>query len=279
MIPCNWIYFRPDTLAEAVDVYAQFRARGKAAFYYAGGSEIITVCRGGGIRPDAVIDIKRIPACGALSLDEQALHIGSACTLSQIGESGLFPLLRLSCGRIADHTNQCRITLGGNLCGSIIYRETSLPLLLSDAEVTLVGPEGERVVAFQGVFDGRMRLRPGELLVQAHVPAWALCARHFHIKRTTNEKIDYPLVAVAALCKNDRLRVGFSGVCAYPFRSEAIESVLNERAKSVAERAALAAELLPEAAHTDVEGSGQYRMFVLQHTLRRLLEEWEHGTV
>lgn len=279
MIPCSWIYYRPDTLAEAVDVYSEFHARGKTAFYYAGGSEIITMSRAGGIRPDVVIDIKRIPECSMLELDDQALHVGSVCTLSQISESGLFPLLGRSCGRIADHTNQCRITLGGNLCGTIIYRETSLPLLLSDAEVTLFGLEGERIAPFRSMFDERMRLNPGEMVVQAHVPAWALCARHFHIKKTTNEKIDYPLVGVAALCKGDTLRVAFSGVCAYPFRSEPIESVLNDRTKSYEERAELAAGLLPELAYADVEGSAQYRLFVLKHTLRELLEDWEHGAI
>ena len=58
--------------------------------------------------------------------------------------------------------------------------------------MTLCGPEGQRTVPLKSIFTGRMRLSPGELIVQAHVPAWALNARHFHIKKTTNEKIDYP---------------------------------------------------------------------------------------
>lgn len=279
MIAHDLIYCRPDTLQEATDAFSQLQSEGKTALYYAGGSEIITLCRTGSIQPDAVIDIKRIPECMALSIDERALHIGSACTLSQISTSKLFPLLGLSCGRIADHTNQCRITLGGNLCGSIIYRETSLPLLLADASATLLGPQGERTVPFRSVFDGRIRLRPSELIVAIHLPVWALSARYFHIKKTANEKIDYPLVSVAALCNGDRLRVGFSGICSYPFRSELIEAVLNDRTKSCQDRVELAAALLPEPARTDVEGSGEYRLFVWKNTLQTLLEEWENGTV
>ncbi len=279
MIAHDLIYCRPDTLQEAADAFSQLQSEGKTALYYAGGSEIITLCRTGSIRPDAVIDIKRIPECTALFTDAQAFHIGSACTLSQISVSKHFPLLGLSCGRIADHTNQCRITLGGNLCGTIIYRETSLPLLLADADATLFGPQGARTVPFQSIFDGRIRLRPGELIVAVHLPVWALSARHFHIKKTTNEKIDYPLVSVAALCKGDQLRVGFSGICAYPFRSGAIEAVLNDRTKPCQERVALAATLLPEPARTDVEAAGEYRLFVWKNTLQALLEEWENGTV
>lgn len=279
MIPFNFIYYRPDTLKEAADISSALQSQGKAAVYYAGGSEIISMCRAGSIQPEAVIDIKNIPECRLLSVDKESLHIGSVCTLSQIGESKLFPLMRLTCGRIADHTNQCRITLGGNLCGTIIYRETSLPLLLSDAGITLYGPEGECTIPFGSVFHERMRMKPGEMIVQVHVPIWALSARYSHIKKTANEKIDYPLVSVAALWKDDNLRIAFSGVCSYPFRSEQIENALNERTKPIEEKIKQAMGLLPEAAYADVEGSGEYRLFVLENTLRELLEGWENGTI
>lgn len=195
--------------------------------------EILSMCRTGSIQPDAVIDIKSIPECRLLSVYNERLHIGFVCSLNQISESKLFPLMRLTCGRIADHTNQCRITLGGNLCGSIIYRETSLPLLISDADITLYGPDGERTVPFGSVFHERMRMKPGEMIVQVNIPVWALSARYSHIKKTANEKIDYPLVSVAALWKDDNLRIAFSGLCSYPFRNEQIENALNERTKPI----------------------------------------------
>jgi len=279
MIPFSLIYCRPDSLKEAADIYQQLCAEGKAPVYYAGGSEIITMCRAGSIHPDAVIDIKNIPECTALAMDGQVLTIGAACTLNQIKESKLFSLLGLACGRIADHTNQCRITLGGNLCGTIIYRETSLPLLLSDADLVLYGEKGKRTVPFQSVFQGRMRLNSGEWVVQARIPGWALQARCAHMKITANEKIDYPLVDVAAIRKDDFLRTAFSGICSHPFRSEEMEAVLNDRSLPSHVRADKAANLLPEPAYGDVEGSGEYRVFVLQNTLRKLLEDWENDQI
>jgi CO/xanthine dehydrogenase FAD-binding subunit len=279
MIPFNFIYYRPDTLKEAVDIFSALHSQGKAAVYYSGGSEIISMCRTGSIQPEAVIDIKNIPECKLLSVDSEKLHIGSVCTLSQISESKLFPLMRLACGRIADHTNQCKITLGGNLCGTIIYRETSLPLLLSGADITIYGPDEKRTIPFENVFNGQMRMNPGEMIVQVHIPIWALSARNSHVKKTANEKIDYPLVSVAALWKDDYLRIAFSGICSFPFRSEQMENVLNERTKPIKERIEQAVGLLPEPAYTDVEGSGEYRLFVLENTLSELLEDWENGTI
>lgn len=279
MIPFDFIYCRPDSPEEAAVIYRQLAEEGKSAVYYGGGSEIITMCRAGSIRPQAVIDLKHIPACQALQADAQALHIGAACTLTRIKHSGLFPLLGLTGGRIADHSNQCRITLGGNLCGSIIYRETSLPLLLAEAEITLYGPQGQRTVPLAQMFPGRMQLKPGEFVLQTHIPVWAVTARYAHIKQTAQEKIDYPLVTVAALWKDGRLRAAFSGICRHPFRSGEIEAVLNDRALSAAARAEQAAALLPEAAYSDREGAGAYRMFVLKNTLCALLEEWEHAAL
>ena len=279
MIPFDFVYCRPNTLEEAYKAFCQLKNQGKKTVYYAGGSEIITMCRAGSIQPGAIIDIKRIPECMLLSTDHEGLHIGSACTLNQIKESKLFPLLTLTCGRIADHTNQCRITLGGNLCGTIIYRETSLPLLLSDSAITLFGGQGLRTVSFQSVFQGRMQLSPEEFIVQLHVPSWALQAPCFHVKRTANEKIDYPLVSMAAILQDNYLRVAFSGVCSYPFRSTQMETVLNDCSLSCANRADKAAMLLPAPVCHDVEGSGEYRRFVFRNMVQAFLEDAASGQI
>ena len=219
MIPFNFTYCRPSTAEDAVNAFNNNKLQNQMPFYYAGGSEIITMCRLGSIKPHCVIDVKDISECKAISLDNCALHIGAACTLNEISCANLFPLLKLVCGRIADHTNQCRITLGGNICGTIIYRETALPLLLSDAAVTVFGPDGTRSILFGNIFKGRISLAPGEFILNFHIPIWALSAKHAHIKKTTNEKIDYPLISICAIEKNNNLCVAFSGACCYPFRS------------------------------------------------------------
>lgn len=279
MIPFDFIYLRPDTLSEAVQAWREFEAASQTALYYAGGSEIISMCRVSAIRPRAVIDIKGIPECNVLSAEPEWLTLGAALSLNHVKESRLFPLLNLACGRIADHTNQCRITLGGNLCGTIIYRETCLPFLLSDALVTLCGPDGLRTLPFERAFQDRMRLLPGELVVSLRVPTWALAAPHAHIKRTASDKIGYPLVNVTALVKDCALRVAFSGLAAHPLRSLAVEAALNERCAPRERRAAEAARLLANEARADAEGSKEFRLFVAKATLTRLLEDWDNDAL
>lgn len=275
MIPVNFVYMRPDCLSEAAVAFARMQKEGRAPFYYGGGSEIITMSRAGSISPGAVIDIKGIPECNALELTEDKLIIGAALTLNTIKESRLFPLLGTACGRVADHTNQCRITLGGNLCGTVIYRETSLPMMLCDAELLLYGPDGARICPFNSIFNRRMQLKEGELVVQLHVPAWALNLPYIHVKKTANEKIDYPLVNLTALRKGEEIRVAFSGLAPYPFRCPKVERILNDRLLSPKARINLVLSILSKQAQTNYEGSSAYRMFVLRNILEGLLEEWK----
>ena len=86
---------------------------------------------------------------------------------------------------------QCRITLGGNLASTIIYREAVLPLLLSDAEITTAGVRGFRKYSIHDVFKERLLLPKGELLIGAAVAREFTEAPFFHIKKTKT-KIDYP---------------------------------------------------------------------------------------
>lgn len=273
MIPFDFIYYRPDTLKDAVNINKQLISDNKKPFYYSGGSEIITMCRGGSIKPDAVIDIKNISQCKDISKNNKFLNIGCACTLNQIKESKLFPLLGLTCGRIADHTNQCRITLGGNICGTIIYRETTLPLLLCDADITVSDRDGNRVVPFKSVFDGKIHIKPSEMIVQVHVPLWAVCAKHFHIKRTLNEKIDYPVVTLAAIIKDNLLKIAVSGLYSAPFFSEKINIIINDHSLSISEKVEKVLSSLPDNIYSDEKVSTRYRMFVFKNTLESLLEE------
>ncbi len=279
MIPGDFIYCKTDTLKEAAEAYKGYAKEGRQVCYYGGGSEIITMSRAGSICPDVVIDYKSIPECRVLEIDGEHLVIGAALSLTAIKDSKRFPMLSSACGRVADHTNQCRITLGGNLCGSIRYRECSLPLLVSDAKLLLSSGKRTRTVPFCDVFHERMRLEPGELVVQALVPVNELKAPFAHIKKSPGEKIDYPLVDVTAMLFHDKLRAAFSGVCGFPFRSAEMEAALNDRSKPIPERVRAATKHLPAKPVTDAEGSGAYRLFILERTLENLLSAWENGSL
>lgn len=275
MIGKNFIYCKPESEQEAVDLYTKFSGEGKNVLYYGGGSEIITMCTSSSIAPDAVIDIKRIPSLHVLNEEDGLITIGASCTLEDIRVSSIFALLGETVGRIADHTNQCRITLGGNISGSIIYKESVLPLLLTDANITLFGPTGKRSECIHEVFKKRIQLLNGEFINAVRLESKYAHMPYTHIKRAFSEKIGYPAVTIAAILVDGIIRAAYSGICSYPFRSIEMEQALNNKAFSIEERVKEAVSLLPEPPQTDCEGSAEYRKEIMQIALRQVVSYFE----
>ena len=275
MIPFNFDYYRPDTIAEAVQIYKELDSQGKEPLYYGGGSEIISMARVHNVHTKAIIDLKAIQECNVLEFSGDLLFIGSSVTLSSISESKFFPLLGKASGRIADHTMQCKITLGGNIGGTIIYREAVLPLLLSNCYALVASGDKLRQVPIHETFNERLQLSKGEFIVQFIIGKEYTSLPYVHVKKTKNEKIDYPLISIAALKKDNQIRLAMSGVCSFPFRSTQVEECFNDRTVSWEKRAANVLESLPAPVLNDVSGSDNFRKFVLKNTLIDTLETLE----
>jgi CO/xanthine dehydrogenase FAD-binding subunit len=273
MIPFEFEYFHPDTIEEAVNAFEELDRKGKHPIYYSGGTEIISMARRNHLVTGAVIDIKGIPECNVISMDNSSLILGSAVTLTSLSEENLFPLLSEVSKGVADHTIRDKITLGGNICGRIIYREAVLPLLLCDSTVLIAGIKGMRNVPINEAFDKKLNLEKGEFLVQLITDESFLNLPHVSIKKTKQEKIDYPLITVSALKKDQHLRVAFSGVFPYPFRSLMVEEILNDDSLPWPSRIDQAIKSLPEPVMGGLSGSPEYRTFVLKNTLYEIMTE------
>lgn len=275
MIPFKFEYYKPDTLEEAFQLYNELESQGKNPLYYGGGTEIITMSRANNIHMGAVIDLKGIPECSYMGLVDNKLYIGSAVTLSQISESRLFPLLGQTAARIADHTVQCKLTIGGNLCGTIIYRETSLPLLISEGKAVIFGQKGKREVQVNQVFDQKINLSPGEILVKLIVDNNYCSLPYIHVKKTKSDKIAYPLLTIAAIKKDNNIKIAFSGLFNYPFRSRDIEDYINDSNLSNEDKIKKIIGFQQGSVLDDIEGSSGYRRFVLKGTLENTLKMLE----
>lgn len=275
MLPFDFEYFKPETLQSAVDLYYSLEQQGKQPMYILGGTELITLGRIDLVYTEAVIDLKEIAECKAMEFRGDFLVLGSALTLTQIEEANPFPLLTKTSSEIADHTARGKITLGGNVCAQIYYREAVLPFLLADSQVVIVGAEGIRIVPINEIFQEQLQLRHGEFLVQIATEKRFIAAPHFAFKRRQQWDIGYPLITVAALKIQEEVRLAISGLCPFPFRSMAVEAALNEKNQSIRERIARAIQALPGPILDDVEGSADYRLFVLQNLFQDCLEVLE----
>ncbi|MBW7454881.1 FAD binding domain-containing protein [Paenibacillus sepulcri] len=267
MISFDFEYYKPTTIQEAVRLFQQADSRGSQPLYYSGGTEIISMARLNQLRTGTVIDIKGIPECNVIHMNQEQLVIGSAVSLNTLTEAGLFPLLDETNRHVADYTNRNKITIGGNLCGKMMYRESLLPFLLVNSQVVLAGAGGTRNVPIHRILNGEPRLQKGELLVQILSDKQYLNMPFVTVKKTKQERIDYPLVRISALKTKEGIRVAFSGVSTVPFCSLKIEEVLNDVSRPLEERVDNAIRIWPVPILDDILGSAAYRKFVLRNTL------------
>lgn len=272
MIPANFTYMRAYSLEEAVEAYLQADRADLSAEYYAGGTEIVSYARLQKIEPDVVIDLKKIPECSLHGEEDGSLVFGACLTLNDLVDDAKFPLLSRA-AHIIDHTIRNRLTLGGNIAGRLPYRETVLPFLLADATARIFGPEGSRDVPLAEVFDKRLKLKRGELLVQLRVDEAYAAAPWFYGRRTKNGAVDYPVVTGCFLRWEGSLRMALTGVYGFPLRSLEAEEILNDADLSVAERAAQAVEAVSFPIFDDERASADYRRMLTEKLIVNALVE------
>ncbi|WML31603.1 FAD binding domain-containing protein [Neobacillus sp. OS1-32] len=279
MLPFDFDYYRPETLQEAVELYQKQAGQGKQVIFFSGGTELITLGRIDLAYADAVIDIKGIAECKIIKSEGSQLLLGSALSLTQIEEANPFPLLTKVASEVADHTARGKITLGGNICAEIFYREAVLPFLLADSQLMIVGPEGIKTVQIHEIFQRQLQLKRGEMLVQTATDRRFIEAPFYAVKRRQQWDTGYPLITLAALKIGQEIRVAISGLCPFPFRSAELEAHLNRWGQAAESRIDGALSVLPKPILDDVEGSAEYRIFVLRNLLYDVLSVLEGARV
>jgi len=282
LISYDFEYYLPLSIKEALQLFEDLHKDGKEPIYFSGGTEIITLGRLNTVTTGAVINIKHLRECQLFKIQQGDLVTGAANTLTTIEEVNLFPLLSKTVSEIADRTARNKITVGGNICGQIFYREAVLPFLLTDSQMVIASSRGIKTVSIHDVFNQRLLLERGEFLVQVVTDQSYLHQPFVSIKKRRQWNTGYPLITVAALKVKGLIRVAVSGLTTFPFRSTQMEEKLNNREMSWDQRIDQAIQTLQVPPLDDTEGSSRYRFFVLKNTLHDVLqqlegEEKDHG--
>lgn len=281
MVPFDLIYYRPDTIEEATQLYGELERQHRRPAFYSGGTEILTRTRVQDADFNAVIDLKGIAELRVHGDDNGEWQFGAALRLTEVADHNLWPLLTATADRVADHTARAQITLGGNVLSVLPYREAVLPFLLVDSATAQIATRhGLRTCRLAELWDMALQLQPGEVLVSLSVDGReAQAAAYRSHKMTRLDWIDYPLVTIAMTRRNDgRIRAAFSGWTTYPFVSSRVNRILSDFRRSAHERASDAVSHMPAAPLTDIHGSAEYRQFVTQYTLTNMLTELEESS-
>ncbi len=268
MIGFDFDYYECFTPEEAITVYSRLACNCKKVFYFNGGTELITFADQTSITFDAVVGISNIPELHVFDIKGSKLYIGAANTLSYIGDDRSdYPLLSDTCINVADQTTRNRITIGGNLCSQLIYRNGILPFMLNNATVVVGNTDGIQVLPFNKVYDNGLRIRKGDLVIQFIVDVNELSKSFYTKKIRKIGSFGYPALALAVVNDNGYLKAAFSGITQNAFHSPLVDQALNNKNLSINQRVNQTIKAIPYPIIPTLQGSPEYKIFLLRNQL------------
>ena len=273
MIPAQFDYVAPTTLAEAVTALGQ---AGEDAKILAGGQSLIPVLRLRLAFPTTLIDLSKVSELRGVTDDGDALLIGAMTRHSDVMEDPLVlqhaALLAETTSTVADPAVRHRGTFGGALAHADPAGDLAAVALALDAELVAEGPGGRRTIAAKDFFVDYLEtaLSPDEILAAVRVPKltgdWGV--RYEKFNRVAQA---WAIVGVAVAVRTEggaiaEARIGLTNMGSTPVRPSTVEAALvgaTTREQVVAASASAADGTSPP---SDLGGKADYR----QHLARVL---------
>jgi carbon-monoxide dehydrogenase medium subunit len=278
--PAAFRYERPDTVDETVDLLASL---GDEAKVLAGGQSLVPMMNFRLARPEAIIDIGRVPGIDQIRVSEGVVGIGARVRHQQLLRrpfDGPLQELFFSAGRHIGHLPiRLRGTFGGSIAHADPVAEWCLVALALDAEVVVRSVRGERTIGLADLFEMSFTttIADDELLTEVRVPLladdWSTGFAEF--SRRTG---DFAVVAIATAVRVQNglvteAKVAAGGVAGTPIRLPTTEASLIGGpldALSIGAAGEIASsEVEPRA---DIHGSSTYRRELVAAMTRRALQ-------
>lgn len=235
----------------------------------------------------------------------QALLAGASGQLRNMATTGGNPLQRTRCVYFQDVTTPCNKRAPGSGCSAIggytrhhavlgaspecvatHPSDLAVALTALDAEVQVLGPDGERTIAFGDLHrlpgdrpDRDTVLEHGELITAIDLPEAPIARNSSYRKVRDRASYAFALVSVAAALRVENgivrdARIAFGGVAHKPWRaSRAEEVLLGAAATEATYREAAEAELADAVAVDGIDGGNGFKIPLLANTVTATLRE------
>jgi aerobic carbon-monoxide dehydrogenase medium subunit len=281
MIPAAFDYQVPATLEEAVSLLARDPDGAKVL---AGGHSLIPAMKLRLAQPQMLVDIARIKLLSYIREDGNQILIGATTTHYQLESSELLkqicPLLPACAASIGDVQVRNKGTIGGSIAHSDPAGDWPAAVLALDADLVLVGPNGERKVKAANFFVDLLTtdLKPGEILREIRIakPSGRFGQAY---QKVPHPASGFAVVGIAVhLALNDdgsckAAQIGVTGVGVKAYRAQGVEAALAGKSLDEQSIAAAAAHVCDGVdPNADLYASGEYRCHLAQVHTRRALQ-------
>lgn len=281
MIPAQFDYLTPATLAEAVSLLAQHQDEAKIL---AGGHSLIPAMKLRLAQPQLLIDIGRIKDLSYIREEGSEIRIGAMATHYQIESNArlrqVCPMLPACAAQIGDVQVRNRGTIGGSLAHADPAADWPAAIIALNAEMLAVNGKGERVIKADDFFLDMLTtaLDASEILSEIRIPAPAGKFGQSYLK-VPQPASGFAVVGVAVHLTRDNAgacetaSVAVTGVTSKAYRASAVEAALKGKTlddATIRDAASHATDGVD--ANGDIYASADYRRHLASVYTRRAIE-------
>jgi len=272
-------FVAPATVADAVAALG--RGDGSAR-PLAGGTDLVVQMRAGRVRPDVIVDLKRIDGLVGVREDADGFTIGAATSCAAIGEhAGLecaWPGVVEAATLIGSKQVQGRASLGGNLCNASPAADSVPALVAAGAVCVIEGPGGRREAPVESIQagPGRTTLARGEIVVAFRLARPAARTGDAYLRLIPRTEMDIAVAGAGVCVTLDAqgtvvaARVALGAVAPTTLRADAAAATLVGTRLEPAALAALEAQVRAACRPIDDKrGTAAYRTKVAAVLARR----------
>jgi CO/xanthine dehydrogenase FAD-binding subunit len=166
-------YTAPATVDEAVKALASAAGLTKVL---SGGTDLLVQLKSGRVKPDLIVDTKRIPGLIGVREEADSFVIGAATPGAMLSADErlvkAFPGVVEGVDLIGSTQIQGRASLAGNLCNASPAADSVPPMITARAVAVVAGPAGRRDVPVANIVTGpgQTSLAKGEFVVEFRLP-------------------------------------------------------------------------------------------------------------
>ena len=166
-------YQAPSSVEDAVKLLAGASGVAKVL---SGGTDLLVQLKSGRLKPDLIVDTKRIPGVIGIRQDGDFWVIGGATPGVMLSEhkelEHAYPGIVEGVDLIGSMQIQGRCSIAGNLCNASPAADSVPPVIAARGTAVVVGPNGKREVPVEQIVTGpgQTSLAKGEFVLEFRVP-------------------------------------------------------------------------------------------------------------
>src|SRR5467141_3905318 len=201
----------PTSVDEAVKILAGASGVAKVL---AGGTDLLVQLRSGRLRPDLMVDTKRIPELIGIREESDRFVIGASTPGVTLYENEAltraWPGIVEGMDLIGSEQIQGRASLAGNLCNASPAADSVPALIAARATCVVAGANGRREVAVESIVigPGRTSLKGDEFIVEFRLPKRPPRAADAYLRFIPRNEMDIAVVGAGV-----NVTLDAAGVC------------------------------------------------------------------